>query len=103
MTAPVREATAVTVTFGRRVRDLRTGRGWTLRDMAALASLDAATISKIENGADTTIGSAARIASAFGVPLAFLLPPAACGWCLDVPPRGFTCQECGTAGLGVAA
>jgi DNA-binding XRE family transcriptional regulator len=93
---------SASVVFGRRVRDLRNERGWTLRDAAPRAFLDPATLSRIENGADTTIGTAGRIAAAYGVSLAVLLPWADCAWCLDSPPRGFTCQECGTPGLAVA-
>lgn len=88
----------VTAAFGRRVRDLRTERGWSLRDMGAMVSVDAATLSRIENGAGTTIGTAGRIAALFGLPLVAMLRPVLCGHCFDAPSRGFTCQECGAAG-----
>lgn len=98
--SPVRvtDPEALTAVFGRRVRELRQERGWTLRHMAGLILLDFSTLSKIENGADTTLGTAGRIAGAFGLPLASLLPPVRCGYCLDSPPRGFICPACGTTG-----
>jgi transcriptional regulator with XRE-family HTH domain len=94
MTVPV----PVTVAFGRRVRELRQERGWSLRYLAPLVSLDPATLSKIENGSGTTLGAAGRIADAFGLRLAAFLPPVRCAYCLDSPPRGFICPVCGTTG-----
>jgi transcriptional regulator with XRE-family HTH domain len=94
-------AAMVLAAMGCRVRDLRIGRGWSLRALGDRVHLNAGTLSKIENGADTTIGTAARIACALGVPIGALLPASDCPWCLDFPPRGFTCQRCGTAGPGV--
>lgn len=101
MTAPGSEAATVTTALGRRVHDLRTERGWSLRHLGGLASVHEATLSKIENGADTTIGTAARIAATFGVPVAGLLRPFWCLHCLDAPPRGFTCDTCGVSGTAV--
>lgn len=91
----------VTVAFGRRVRELRQDRGWTLRHTGDLVSLSWATVCKIEQGAGTTLGSADRISAAFGMSLAVMLAPDSCGHCHGAPPRGFTCQECGGAGLAV--
>lgn len=97
MTAPVGEAAV----FARKVRDHRADRGWLLRDLARASGVGVSTLSRVENGANATLSLAGRIARGFGVPLAALLPDAACGHCLDAPPRGFTCQECGTAGPAV--
>ena len=101
MTGRQGDVTGVCAVFGQRVRAARTGRDWTLRELAAEAGVDHTTLSKIENGRGTRFAIAGRIAAAFGVPLAALLPAVACGHCLDAPPRGFTCQECGTAGPAV--
>ena len=95
------EASAVTAALGRRAHDLRTGRGWSLRHFGGLVSVHESTLSKIENGADTTIGTAARIAAGLGVPVAGLLRPFWCLHCLDAPPRGFTCDSCGASGTAV--
>jgi len=37
-------------TFGEYIRELRTGKGFTLTELAALLKLDSANLSKIENG-----------------------------------------------------
>jgi transcriptional regulator with XRE-family HTH domain len=91
----------VTAVFSARVRASRGDRGWSLRDLSAVAGMTYPTLSKIENGAGTSLAGAARIARALGMPLAALLPDVACGHCLDAPPRGFTCQECDLAGPAV--
>ena len=101
MTPPRGDSTDATAVFARRVRDLRAERGWLLRDLAEASGLGISTLSRIENGRDTSLGAAGMIARGLGVPLAALLPDVACGHCLDAPPRGFTCQECGTAGPAV--
>lgn len=100
MTAP--GGAGVPAVFARQVRARRLDRGWLLRDLAAASGAGISTLSRAENGAGITLALADRIARGLGVPLAALLPAVACGRCLDAPPRGFTCQECGTAGPGVA-
>lgn len=97
MTAPA-EPVSVTVAFGRRVRELRQERGWSLRHAGTLVSLNWGTLCKIENGAGTTLGSADRIAGVFGKSLSELVAPVSCGQCLDSPPAGFACQACGAKG-----
>lgn len=92
------ELVPVTVAFGRRARELRQEQGWSLRHTGALVGLNWGTLCKIEQGAGTTLGAADRIASAFGMSLAVMLSPDTCGHCHGAPPRGFTCQECATAG-----
>ena len=101
MTGPRRAVTDVTIAFGRQVHDLRKARGWTLREMGALVRVEPSTLSRIEKGVDTTIGTAGQIAGVLGVQLAALLRPVGCLHCLDAPPRGFTCQSCGATGTAV--
>jgi transcriptional regulator with XRE-family HTH domain len=97
----------VAAVFGRRVRAERTARGWLQRDLADASGVGTSTLSRTENGADPALALAAAIARGLGMPLAVLLagmlPEPACGHCLDAPPRGFTCQECGTPGPAVTA
>ena len=90
--------TSVTVLFGRRARELREGRGWTQNQGASRTQLAPSTLCRIEQGHDTTLGTAARIARVYGVSLAVLLSPETCSNCHDAPWRGFTCQVCGLAG-----
>jgi transcriptional regulator with XRE-family HTH domain len=88
----------VTVAFGRRAREFRQDRGWSLRETGTLVGLNWATLSKIENGAGTSLRCADSIALAFGMPLAVMLTPDSCGHCHGSPGQGFTCQLCGAAG-----
>lgn len=92
--------TPVTIAFGRRARELREGREWTLNMGASRAQVAPSTLCRIEQGLDTTLSTAERIAAVYGLPLAaaVLLSPEACANCHDAPLRGFTCQTCGTAG-----
>jgi transcriptional regulator with XRE-family HTH domain len=101
MTRPQGDATEVTAVFARQVRAARTARNWSLRALSAASGVDHSTLSRIEKGAGITLGLAARIAGALGMPLPVLLTEAACGHCLDAPPRGYTCQECGAPGPAV--
>ncbi len=101
MTAPA-EQVPVTVTFGRRVRELRQERGWSLRHTGSLVALNWGTVCKIEQGAGTTLGNADRISAVFGIPLAVMLSPDSCVNCHGAPHRGFICGTCGAAGAGVA-
>lgn len=60
--------------FGRRVRTLRTERGWTLAQLADAASLSVRFVSEIEAGrGNVSLTKLAGLAAAFGVPLAGLL------------------------------
>jgi transcriptional regulator with XRE-family HTH domain len=93
--------TPVTIAFGRRARELRQEREWTLNKGASRTQLAPSTLCRIEQGMDTTLSTAERIAAAYWVPLAVMLSPETCANCHDAPGRGFTCQECGTAGPAV--
>ena len=101
MTAP--DGAGVPAVFARQVRARRLGRGWLLRDLAEASGVGISTLSRAENGAGITLVLADRIARGLGVPLAALLPDAACGHCLDAPRAGFTCQACETAGPEVTS
>jgi transcriptional regulator with XRE-family HTH domain len=95
------DPTPLTAAFGRRVRELRQERGWSLRYTGDLVALNWGTVSKIETGAGTTLSAADRIAGAFGVPLAVMLAPDACANCHGAPHRGFICGTCWEPGPGV--
>lgn len=65
--------------LGRRIREARTGRGLTLKQLEASARISATHLSDIERGnASPTIGALQRIARALGHGV---------GWFLDVGPR----------------
>ena len=64
--------------FGRRVRALRTERGWTLQILADAADLSVRFVSEIEAGrGNVSLTKLAGLAEAFGVPVAALLDGAA--------------------------
>jgi transcriptional regulator with XRE-family HTH domain len=67
--------TPLTVTFGRRARDLRNDRGWSLEAMAARSGVGRATVHRIECGENTTLAKAEKVAAAFGMTLAEMLSP----------------------------
>jgi len=95
-------STPVTAAFGRRARELRLERGWTLREAAVLADVAPSTLYRVEAGEDTTLAVAGRVADAFGVPIAVMFDPDGCPNCHGAPKRGFTCQECGEGGPALA-
>lgn len=97
-----RNACPVTVAFGLRVRELRAEREWAARYLAEVTGLGLTGLYRLEKGDNTTLATAAKIAEAFGMPLASMLDPGGCANCHGAPRRGFTCQECGTAGAGLA-
>lgn len=84
--------------FGHRVRELRLERGWGLRHLGSLTFLDKGTLSRIERGADTTLGTAERISGAFGMSLPVMIDPDSCPVCHDAPPRGLICGTCDAKG-----
>lgn len=60
--------------FGARVRELRTGRGWSQEDFAHRANLDRTYVSGIERGTrNPTLDIIYRLARALEVPAADLL------------------------------
>ena len=62
--------------LGRRVRELRTARGWSQQRLAAEAGLDRTYLGTVEQGRQNiTIGAALRLADALETPLRELLEP----------------------------
>lgn len=62
-----------TIALGARVRSLRRERGWTLKQLGREAGLSHPFLSQLERGlARPSVGSAERIARAFGVPVGLL-------------------------------
>lgn len=60
--------------FGRRVRSLRTERGWTLAQLAGAADLSVRFVSEIEAGrGNASLTRLAGLATAFGIPVSTLL------------------------------
>ncbi|AZH79156.1 MULTISPECIES: helix-turn-helix domain-containing protein [Microbacterium] len=60
--------------FGARVRELRTGRGWSQEDFAHRANLDRTYVSGIERGTrNPTLDIIQKLAQALDVPAADLL------------------------------
>jgi|SRR5262245_15608377 len=62
-------------TIGPTVRWLREQRGWSQRELAKNARTSDATICRVEQGQDPTLGLVRRLARAFGVPVGMLLHP----------------------------
>lgn len=85
MTAP---AEPVTAAFGRRARELRQERGWSLERMASRPGLNISAVRRAERGGNIRLATAERIADALGVPLAGMLGGGSCGHC----------RECGAEG-----
>jgi len=96
-----RNSCPASVSFGRRARELREEREWTLDQLADQSGVSRSVVLTIEQGDNTTLDTAAKIAKALGVPLAVMLSPETCATCHGAPYRGFICGECGTAGAGV--
>jgi transcriptional regulator with XRE-family HTH domain len=69
---------AVSGALARRIRGERTGRGWSLEDLARRAGVSKAMLSKIERAeASPTAATLSRIATAYGLTLAALFDSAA--------------------------
>jgi transcriptional regulator with XRE-family HTH domain len=80
VTAP---AEPVTAAFGRRARELRQERGWSLERMAARPGLNISAVRRAERGGNIRLATAERIAGALGVPLADMLGAGSCGHCRE--------------------
>jgi len=63
----------VAVAFGARARALRTERGWTLQAMASRPGLSIGAIRRVERGDNVRLGTAAKVAAAFGLSLPEML------------------------------
>ena len=66
---------ATTTTPKNRIRDLRTARGWTQRDLAARAGLEVAMMARIDGNplAEPSLPTALKLADALGVPIIELI------------------------------
>lgn len=88
-------------TFTDRMRRFRTVRGWSqglLADWVRVEGVDLRDeiVTRIETGQRSVrLNEAVAIAAALRVPLTDMLAAPKCGSCNDVPPAGFTCQQCG--------
>jgi transcriptional regulator with XRE-family HTH domain len=68
------QVAAVTAAVARHVRTLRTGRGWSLDELAGRSGVSKGMVVQIEGGrTNPSIGTLCRIADAFGVSVARLL------------------------------
>ncbi len=91
------------------VRVLRRRRRWSAQRLAEEMwshghHMTRAIIANREGGrtGGVTVDDLVGFAKVFGVEPADLLaeqPPVACDRCLDAPPAGFTCNQCGAVGL----
>lgn len=71
-------AAAISENLGRRVRKLRSDRGWSLEELAAASGVSRSMLSEIEReNANPTLSVTHRIASAFGLSLQDLIETAA--------------------------
>jgi transcriptional regulator with XRE-family HTH domain len=92
---------------GAHVRTLRAARGWSLREVARLAEsagkpIGYATVGRIERGRDprepavaVIVDDLVSLAAVFGLRPEQLLTAPNCFACMDKPPTGFTCRNCG--------
>ena len=66
---------ATTTTPRNRIRDLRTARGWTQRDLAREAGMEVATVARIDGNplAEPSLPTALKLAEALGVPIIELI------------------------------
>lgn len=80
--------------LGKRVKRLRTWRGWSLRDLAAKSGVALNSCSRAERGFALTLVNTVNLAAALGVEPSALVAPLKCRNCLDIPPAGFTCNGC---------
>jgi len=87
-TAEAFPAEPVTVAFGRRARELRQERGWSLDRMAARPGLNISAVRRAERGGNIRLAMAGRIDEALGVPLADMLGAGACGHCRKCGAKG---------------
>ena len=72
--------------LGARLRDRRTGRGWTLDELARRAGLSKSYLSRIEDGdRQPSLASLLSLAQAYGVPLASLFAAPADGRAEEAP------------------
>jgi transcriptional regulator with XRE-family HTH domain len=97
---------AMSVKVGQRMRLLRQARGWSAEQLARNLTasgyeISRVSVSSLECGirSHVTVDEAVAIAAVFGMTVAALLDEGpACTTCLDAPPSGMVCLNCGTGG-----
>ena len=92
-----------TVAFSARLRVIRAARGWSLRELAEKSGVGPNTIFRTECGAGIYLDQAVLLAAACGMGLEAMTAALECGQCAGMPPSGFTCNACGTAGPEAAS
>lgn len=81
------------------LRALRKARGLRQCELAESSGVRQGTVSAIERGYRSGPARAVEaMAAALGVTVDALRSAVSCGNCGGKPPRGFTCQQCGTPG-----
>lgn len=83
---------------GRRLKRARLREGLSLRQAAAKAGIGFNSVTRIERGENAWFDHVVALASIYGLSLDALVIPPACAACDDLPPAGFTCNRCGSAG-----
>ena len=81
--------------FGAHLRAALRARGWSRSELAALAGIGAADVTRAANGSACGLSLAEKIAAALGADLAAMLQPLSCTTCAGTPPEGFACLRCG--------
>jgi transcriptional regulator with XRE-family HTH domain len=61
-----------------RIRAEREARGWRVEDLASKAGVSFSSVIRLESGANTSMGIALKVATAFGLTLNDLFPAANC-------------------------
>ena len=92
---------------GAHIHQLRTARGWSLRNLERLTQaagkpIGYATIGRLERNRDPArpavaviVDDLVTLAAALGVKPEQLLTAPGCFVCMDQPPAGFACRRCG--------
>jgi DNA-binding XRE family transcriptional regulator len=81
--------------IGQRVRHARDKLDVSQHQLAELSGVNRSTIANVEVGRhDPSVSALIRIAAALNVDPGYLLRPAVCDCCGDVPPHGFACLVC---------
>jgi len=83
--APLESAMAIAAEVCRRIKQLRTDRGWSLEQLSAASGVSRSMLSQIERGqANPTLAVTLRIAQAFDMPLGELIEKASAAPRIDV-------------------
>ena len=83
------------------IRRRREAAGLTRAELAAKAGVSPKHFSQLERGllpGYPSLGLLVCVARALGCKVTDLLAEPSCGACLDAPPAGYTCNDCGAGG-----